>query len=396
MSELAEALTDRGAAVAVFSSSHSSDTQVDRSYELGGVSVRKFYRPRAHIRFAFHDRAVEQALTEYIEAFRPDVVHVHHLVTLTVPVIPLIRQWGYATVLTLHDLWFLCPDVFRYRPSLHRISGDLWGLNCFVHHELGRVRSLGSMIARRDVGMRVRRHIERARLLRKELDAADRIIVPSTYLADQVRQFYPVNGAIVRLPHGIPAFEPPKTRPSRDGVHVGYLGGIVRHKGVDLLVRAFRAVPRPDARLIIRGPVDAGNFRRAVETSAAADPRITIGPSVPRKDLSEFFSSLDLLVVPSRGKESFSVVAHEAIAHRVPVLASNVGALPEIVRPGENGELFTAGDADALARKLALLVMNDDALRRLSAFQPVKGMSEHAAELERIYRDVRPRREGAA
>ena len=89
------------------------------------------------------------------------------------------------------------------------------------------------------------------------------------------------------------------------------------------------------------------------------------GPFDPMQ-LPFLLGSVDVVVVPAVGWESFSIVMREAFACGVPVIASRLGALPEGVRDGENGLLFDAGSSTQLA---ALLQMLDSDRSRLEALR---------------------------
>lgn len=69
-----------------------------------------------------------------------------------------------------------------------------------------------------------------------------------------------------------------------------------------------------------------------------------------REGIPEILRSLDLLVIPSTAHEGVPQIGLQALASRTPVIGSDVGGIPEIIRPGETGRLFPAGDATALAR----------------------------------------------
>jgi glycosyltransferase involved in cell wall biosynthesis len=75
----------------------------------------------------------------------------------------------------------------------------------------------------------------------------------------------------------------------------------------------------------------------------------------PPDQAASVYDSFDVLVVPSVVAESFSLTAIEAQARRLPVIASDIGALPERVRHGENGLLVLPGDVSALRAALQLL-----------------------------------------
>ena len=384
---LAQALADAGHEVAVFAGSHSAQARVQTWRRDGAVEIERFARPRARLRLEFADHSVERALLAAVDRFEPDVVHVQHLLGLTMPLVPLLKQRGIPVVLTLHDHWFLCPEVQPYRPGLHRLGGEHWGLNCFLHLELFRPRRAAAMVARGELAARVRAHRRRARCASAELAAADVLITPSRFLRERVAPFVPAGARLLVLPHGVPTpAGAPRARTPE--VRVGYLGPLLHDKGADLLARAFRGVANPAVRLELRGPAPDARFARRLRRLAARDARITVEPGIPHEQVGAFLAGTDLLVVPSRFQESFSLIAHEAVAARVPVVASDAGALPELVTPGANGALFRAGSARDLRRALRELLEDPAALDALTRFQQVKTLEAHADELVALYHSL--------
>jgi glycosyltransferase involved in cell wall biosynthesis len=143
---------------------------------------------------------------------------------------------------------------------------------------------------------------------------------------------------------------------------IGVIGRLSPEKGVDLALRVHRIVARRlwNARLLVvgEGPARAGLERQAEQ--------LGIGPSVCwlgyRDDLAEVYRQLAVLLIPSRS-EGLPNVALEAMAHGVPVVATSVGGLPEVVTDGENGFLAPPEDAEALAQRI-LGILEDPLLRK--------------------------------
>jgi glycosyltransferase involved in cell wall biosynthesis len=77
-------------------------------------------------------------------------------------------------------------------------------------------------------------------------------------------------------------------------------------------------------------------------------------------------AEVDIVIVPSIVAETYSIVAREAFANGIPVIASNIGALPEAIRPEENGWLVEPGDSPGLASLLTELSTDQERLRRAS------------------------------
>jgi glycosyltransferase involved in cell wall biosynthesis len=100
--------------------------------------------------------------------------------------------------------------------------------------------------------------------------------------------------------------------------------------------------------------------------------------------------SLDLLVIPSL-HEGVPQVGLQALACQTPVIGSNVGGIPEIIRPGETGRLFPVGDAAALAKTICEALENGPATRAMSDRGRALVLAEFSLEamldkIENLYR----------
>ncbi len=168
-----------------------------------------------------------------------------------------------------------------------------------------------------------------------------------------------LRGALRVLPLGVDPsrFTPTAgaTGPSRP-LRVGYVGRLTAQKGVDVLIRAVAA--RPDLRLEVVGAgPEAGALAELIAHLGLTD-RVVQRGFARQEELPEIYRGFDVLAVPSLPKpgllEQFCRVAVEAMASGVPVVASNIGALPEVV--GDAGVLVPPGDPSALAAALGGLL----------------------------------------
>lgn len=171
-------------------------------------------------------------------------------------------------------------------------------------------------------------------------------------------------GEIRSLPLGVDTrqFSPLEEAPANRFV-VGYVGRLTEQKGVDILIAAVRG--EADWELVIAGD---GPERAHLEELAAANsvPASLLG-TVPHDELPALYRRFDVLVVPSRPApgvlEQFGRVAVEAMSTGIPVVASALGALPEVV--GEAGVLVPPEDVDALAAALRALAADPDRRQHL-------------------------------
>ena len=147
------------------------------------------------------------------------------------------------------------------------------------------------------------------------------------------------------------------------GLRIGYAGGLVPEKGVDLLLRAFANLA-PRGSLVLAGE---GEERETLEKLAQAlgiGERVTFLGRQASDSMAAFYQTLDVLVLPSRTqpnwKEQFGRVLVEAMACAVPVVGSDSGEIPNVV--GDGGLIFVEGDVQALGTCLQRLA--DDAGER--------------------------------
>jgi len=167
------------------------------------------------------------------------------------------------------------------------------------------------------------------------------------------------------IPHGVDValFNSKDAKLSRDTVRIVWFGRINRSKGVIVLLRAL-SILRNDFRnleLLIAGKGDAQYYRELIDykTAAKLEEAKFVGFV---DDLPSFLRQADIFVLPSL-METFGIVNLEAMASGLPVVASSVGGVPEVVADNETGFLVPPGDPAKLAEKLGNLV-GDDQLRR--------------------------------
>jgi len=148
-----------------------------------------------------------------------------------------------------------------------------------------------------------------------------------------------------------------------EGGAIGFLGRMDEpRKGLGVLLRAFEllAPGRPGLRLLIAGHGDIDEARRSLPPELR-DRAVFLG-EVSEEDKIRLLHSVDVFCSPNTGGESFGIVTAEAMAAGLPIVASDIPAFRDVLRGGQAGELFAAGDAADLARVTARLL--DDPGRR--------------------------------
>jgi len=380
------------------------------------------YKQVHSFRQTFIDPHLEKIFTDLIELERPDLIHFNHLVGLSARLPIIASEHKIPAIITLHDFWTICHRVKLVDWRGRTCPGPLHGVNCSACVMGGTLRQKVSPLIgksaraiKRFLPAQLRRSMrasipggedqppalvstaqifaERLALFTQALLATQRLLVPSEYVRTQ---FY--NNGIPRqrievVPLGVTTHagnKPPKRHLNL--LTFAAIGPLQPIKGMDTAIKAFSKVPGNHLRLKIYGRSDLypRNYVQHIIELAQADSRVALmGPYNPA-DKAAVFDSFDILLVPSPAPETFSLVAHEALALGKPVLATRIGALSEIIQDGINGYLFEPGNQAQLAELIDAFAANPALLESLTApgAVAIRTAEEHAQQVENIYRQV--------
>ena len=173
-----------------------------------------------------------------------------------------------------------------------------------------------------------------------------------------------------------------------DGPLIGVVARLHRSKGIDVLVRAM--VRLPGASLAVVGRGDVQDDLEALAKELGVDDRVHMLGWQDRPQ--DHIATFDVLAVPSR-VEPFGLVIAEAMRAGLPVVASNVGGIPEVVADGETGFLVPPDDVDALAGALQRLLDDPELRARMGQagerrFEANFTLDRMVASYESLYSEV--------
>jgi glycosyltransferase involved in cell wall biosynthesis len=159
-------------------------------------------------------------------------------------------------------------------------------------------------------------------------------------------------------------------------------------KGLHVLIDAFNEMPEESAELHLFGAPVNPHYHQEV-LGRARHPGVRWRGEFTHDKRWRALADIDVLVVPSTWYENSPLTIHEARAARVPVIASAIGGIPELVHHGLTGLTFPAGDAAALAACLREVIDNPGRLAEWRrSILPPKTLEAQAVEIEGIYRDL--------
>lgn len=345
-----------------------------------------------------------------LDKIRPDVVHAHHLRDFRSQTFRRAKRFGARLFLTVHDLEYYCPTMHGTRPGGEACStlrqpaaclahcGAVWGPAFADSSQSSRLGLPNWGLLRRmavRVASRVSAHgtsapAAGARASEMQLAARNQdilqsaelleaAIVPSTFVKGILNSWgFP--RPVVRLPHGVEPlgadWKPRRTvgAPYR----FGFIGAASWLKGIDLAVSALAKLSPLHATLSVHG---SGDPRLIADVLRLAPPGMALyrGP-FESKHLDKRLGEVDAVVVPSRALETFSLIVHECLLRKIPVIVSERGALPEALQHG-GGLIVPSDDVEGLAAAMRAVAAG--------AFPPFSGgvrtIPEYAQHLEEVY-----------
>lgn len=391
---------------------------LERDEEVDGIPVR---RVSVHPEMTPNQELADQNNELIVRLLRRcldeeehdlDLVHAFHLRHLGTGGILEPKHLGKPVVVNLMDFWFVCPRFTLLHREGYLCEGPpADGMGCIPCmdpqlwsdlEEQGVAEPLRPLAvdAALPPGMAATR-VRRARALvgRKQrlfrvLDRADAVVAPSRFLQDLYqRQGFP-RGVIRHVPYGVDRERlegaRPRSRQQQAPLQIGYVGSLTPHKGTHLLISALRRIEGGGWRLHVHGNPDTHpEYTRKLEGLAAGDARIRFHGGFPPTRLGEVLSGLDLVVVPSVWYENTPFTVLEAQMMNLPVVASDLGGISEIVADGENGLLFEAGNVKMLEGVLRKVLDRPDVLDALREKPPVvRTLAENLDDFENLYGEL--------
>jgi glycosyltransferase involved in cell wall biosynthesis len=340
--------------------------------------------------FLFSQRSKEviDRFAALVARIAPNVVHFHHYTQLGLELIAVIRRLDrrIRIVVTLHEYLAICHHYGQMVKTT-----DIALCNIASPHDCAECFP----------GIAPSEFLRRELFIRGHFEKVDLFLAPSEFLRRRYISWGIPSWQIAVLDNATSAVRPPPPRPLAAGEHrtaFGFFGQINPYKGVIQLLSAFALLDRfpPEAtrglRLVVHGANLELNHPQFVEAVkrllARTAQRVHFAGAYHRRDQYSLMAAIDWVVVPSVWWENSPLVIEEALAHRRPVICSNIGGMAEKVRPGRDGFHFAVGNPFELAGLLIRLAAADRIWDQLQSTMRVPAPLETAVlQHLRIYRD---------
>ncbi|HEX4340820.1 MAG TPA: glycosyltransferase family 4 protein [Polyangiaceae bacterium] len=307
-----------------------------------------------------HTSRVPSHLDEVLAEFKPDAVVTNNLAGLSTRIWKVAAARDVPLVHTLRDYYLLCPFGTMYRRSENCVS------QCTSCTAVTLRRRYHSRFVPAVVGISrfiLERHTDRG--------------------------YFPrATSSVIRVPYEAPA-RPPAGNGKNGKTVIGFIGRLHPSKGVEALISAFSTLRSDELSLCIAGSPFRTEYGDVLRRLAAGDSRIRFAGFMKA---SEFYSAVDVVVVPSLWNEPLSRVPIEAMAHGKPFVTSDRGGIAELPRESGCGASANPGDVVAFARALEVACRESkngsngvdpvETARRLYA--PATIAKQYAAVIEKL------------
>lgn len=285
----------------------------------------------------FYSREARNRIGLLADITHPDVAHIHNVsIHLSPSVLPAMVERGIGTVMTMHDSLLLCPAQHSYRDNAACYR-------CRPYHYLGCLTGKcmgGSSLASALCAAQLFAHDT----LRAYTGTVDRFIAPSWFMADRLVARGIPDWQVVTIPYFVDVSRWPS-----DGGEVGdyifYWGQVALGHGIGTLIRAVAGLPRIKLKIANSGMKEQGPRELAWELGA---DNVEFVGYQKEEGIRELLRGSRFVCVPYDSPNSAPAEVLEAFAAGKPVLATNIGGLPEVVREGVTGRLAEPGDVDSL------------------------------------------------
>ena len=302
---LAETLVKKGHEAIVLSIDKTHGIRTDRAngVKIYYIGIKNIYWPLEEK----NRSTIKMTVWHMLDTLnQPDVVHTNNLGCFSVAIWEIVKRHHLPLVHTIRDCWLLCIRGSMFRND-HNCKQQCFRCTVFSYPR----KKLSKYV---DIVVGVSRFILNKHISMGYFCKSQKKVIFNSY--------EPKEQQIIR------PFEP-------NNIRFGYIGRLTPEKGVKLILDEFSLVKKDNITLTIAGTSHDKKYIQYLKNKSGKNVTY-IGFVNPE----EFYSNIDILIVPSLWHEPLGRIVFEAYAHGVPVIGSNRGGIPEIIDSGKTGMIF--------------------------------------------------------
>ena len=340
-------LQELGHEVAIIYDKGNPKNFLDKNWRAYHIPFVSEYHPE-------NDKTVQKKLKEIINKENPDIIHLHNIYN---PQTVLNSMKMRPTMRTMHDYYSLCPAHNKYLRGSSKICKKSFGLYCLW-------RLPWDHCAGSDMQTTARGFLETISEINVNKNL-DKILVTSNYMKKELikNAFSPTTVNTQPLFSEISIDK--KKRASYLDKIILAIGRIsIPDKGFDYLIKALSYL-KSDFEAVIIGDGPDLNYIKQQAYDLGLNDKVKFTGWLSRKEIEDYYAKCRVVIVPSMWAEPFGLIGIEAMTYSKPVIAFNVGGIPDWLIHKKNGFLIKRGNAKKMASKIQLLLENPELAKKL-------------------------------
>jgi glycosyltransferase involved in cell wall biosynthesis len=326
--------------VKVFSSSNLNNQTSFSDYTFSKINKKSFTRSFKYI-FNFKSYF---ALKRVIYSFKPDLVHFHNIFYECSPSV-LLAGKKIPKIMTIHDYAMICPLCTKIKPNKNACYNK-FGIKCI-----------------KCIGVKFFYEFLKRKIHQIFLSKINHFITLSKYMKKEVRKNFS-EIKINNLSCGLELFD---YYPIKNYETLLYIGRLSPEKGVDFLIKSFSKISNKfnNIKLIIIGEGSEKKSLESLTKRLNLSEKINFLGKVNHSKIINFYKNSTLIIVPSIWPEPFGLIGPEAMSVGRPLIATNLGGIPEWLMDKKTGYLVKPKDINSLAGKIIKLLSNKEIINKM-------------------------------
>lgn len=373
--DLAKLLKEKGHEVAFFSMQDEKNIKTNcKEYfvEKSDMNSKNIFKALGVIYSSKNKKAMEKALND----FKPDIVHLNNFQRqLSASIIKPIKKRNIPIVFTAHDLQAICPAIVMLDNDKNICEKCLKGkyINC-IKGKCVKNSSLKSLL-----GAVEGKYYRGASIYSKQID---RIITPSEFYKKKLEEDGIDSKKIISL-HNFINIDDYDVKLEDEGYAL-YYGRIIKEKGVMNLLEAFKNIKNCKLYIAGTGP-DEEKVKQYIKNNNITKNVKLLG-FLDSNGVKEYVRKARFVIIPSVWYENCPYSVLETLAMGKPIIGSDLGGIPELVKNNENGLIYKYNNIEDLKNKMQNLIENKDKAVKLG--EKAKKIARKAFSKENYYNKI--------
>lgn len=368
--KLAEGLAKEGHEVSILTTGVKSQSEIINGVNIRRIKINNIHSPIEEISANGIRKIIYKGLDicnvfnyhiikKEIQKINPDIVNINNIYGFSLIVYKVVKDLGIKSVVTLRDYYMLCPKVHMLKKDQDCINPNS---ACKFYRRLN-INFLNNVSCFTAPSKFVLNKFINEKFFKK----SQGYVIYNATDFDWNKTNKVIEEKINRL---------------REGIKFLYLGGLEKHKGLDILIRTFNQLNNTNIKLYIAGK---GSLKSMVQEYESKDRRIEYLGFLNEEEMEKILLKCDVLIAPSLWNEPFGRIVIDAYKYGLPVITSNKGGLNEIVDNYKTGIKIENVTEEELKKAMNYYIENDfnkfikncqDKIKTFSLDYQVKQFSE--------------------